>query len=337
MPADDAGVALVVSPEAIIRIRQGAFVVQMPSASARLVTLDADRMGVLACFASPTTVESAIASTGIAAGSAKRTIDDLIAAGVLRAVTGSACPSELGADHTDQSRAQAALRLLDIVVHAVAQDVSVLGTSAQARAAAATEMSVVERLEAALVGLDALRGECALWRREFVDVQLRRLGVDANTHGLRMVLLSHVLEHLSYPDDVLRLLRDVRRVLEPGGVVRIVVPDIEKCIRAYVEADSQFFEQRRDTWTWWPERGTTLEEVLPYAGAARQHGDFFGHKFGYDEETLDAVLRRAGFTTIRRCEYMQSPTLELRVDDRSLVAAARSPRGFYSLFMEATS
>lgn len=44
---------------------------------------------------------------------------------------------------------------------------------------------------------------------------------------------SHVLEHLEQEDGV-RFLRDVFRVLKPGGVVRIVVPDLEGIARSYL-------------------------------------------------------------------------------------------------------
>ena len=49
------------------------------------------------------------------------------------------------------------------------------------------------------------------------------------------VYASHVLEHFP-PDEGLRLLRECLRVLRPGGVVRIVVPDLEAIARAYLEA-----------------------------------------------------------------------------------------------------
>lgn len=44
---------------------------------------------------------------------------------------------------------------------------------------------------------------------------------------------SHVIEHL-VPVEAHRLLREIHRVLAPGGVVRIVVPDLEGIVRAYL-------------------------------------------------------------------------------------------------------
>src|SRR5262245_18814999 len=43
--------------------------------------------------------------------------------------------------------------------------------------------------------------------------------------------LAHVLEHLDYPAEAGALLEEIHRVLTPGGVLRVVVPDIGKCIR----------------------------------------------------------------------------------------------------------
>lgn len=46
---------------------------------------------------------------------------------------------------------------------------------------------------------------------------------------------SHVLEHLS-PQDGQHLLEECYRVLKPGGVLRIVVPDLEQIAKLYLEA-----------------------------------------------------------------------------------------------------
>ena len=46
---------------------------------------------------------------------------------------------------------------------------------------------------------------------------------------------SHVLEHLS-PDDARQMLLECRRVLRVGGVLRVVVPDLEGIARAYLQS-----------------------------------------------------------------------------------------------------
>jgi predicted SAM-dependent methyltransferase len=49
----------------------------------------------------------------------------------------------------------------------------------------------------------------------------------------RVVYHSHVLEHLRRPD-AMPFLRECHRVLAPGGVLRVVVPDLESLCRAYL-------------------------------------------------------------------------------------------------------
>ncbi|MDB6086409.1 MAG: hypothetical protein JWN43_4290, partial [Gammaproteobacteria bacterium] len=131
-------------------------------------------------------------------------------------------------------------------------------------------------------------------------------------------------------------LAELRRVLAPGAVVRIVVPDIAQCIEAYVKDDKTFFGNRRETWPWWPENPTRLEDFLAYAGAGAEPAYLFeSHKYGYDFETLSRVLSDAGFTGIAHCNYMASPHDALRVDHVSAVANAKYGDRYYSLFVEA--
>lgn len=151
------------------------------------------------------------------------------------------------------------------------------------------------------------------------------------------VFFSHTLEHLYYPGEALKVLKDIHRVLGPGGIVRVIVPDLGKCIEAYHQNDRTFFESRKRTWDWWDHSQTRLEDFLNYAGAGPAPGQFFrDHKFGYDLETLTHLFTRAGFSRVEKSEYMSSEHAELRVDDVSLVAGAQYGDRYYSLFVEAT-
>src|SRR6185503_15906525 len=107
---------------------------------------------------------------------------------------------------------------------------------------------------------------------------------------------------------------EIRRVLTPGGIVRIVVPDIEQCLRAYADGNDSFFAERRRQWRL-PENLTNLESFLAYAGAGPDPEALFDHhKFGYDFTTLARALERAGFRDVRRCSYQGSRHAALRVD-----------------------
>jgi predicted SAM-dependent methyltransferase len=122
------------------------------------------------------------------------------------------------------------------------------------------------------------------------------------------VYCSHMLEHLDYPEQVHKFTTEIHRILKPGGVLRIVVPGIERIIRAYVADDKQFFKEQQQHH---PSNCTTKLEHLMYA--LQQDGE---HKYGYDFETARKFLQLAGFISIKNSSYNESEFTELRVDYR---------------------
>lgn len=120
---------------------------------------------------------------------------------------------------------------------------------------------------------------------------------------------SHVLEHL-YHDDAMRLLRESYRVLQPGGVVRWVVPDLKAIVEEY-EGGGPFI----DTADHLKEmsRAELMNHRLGFRPLVRPSGnvlmrlyaalnDFHLHKFMWDEESLILHLARAGFADLLRMD-----------------------------------
>jgi SAM-dependent methyltransferase len=161
-----------------------------------------------------------------------------------------------------------------------------------------------------------------------------RWGLPFHEASADYVFYCHGLEHLIYPTEAKAVLSDIRRVLSNDGVLRVVVPDIEQCLKAYAQDTDSFFESRKDTWTWWPEWKTRLEPTLFYAGVNAYPG-LTSHKFGYDYETLRVLLEDSGFSNVQKSSYMGSTYPVLQVDNCSRVAGARHGEGHYSLFVEA--
>lgn len=60
-------------------------------------------------------------------------------------------------------------------------------------------------------------------------------GLPFDDNSFDGVYHSHVLEHLE-PEQGSALLREGQRVLKPGGVLRVVVPDLEGIVREYLRA-----------------------------------------------------------------------------------------------------
>jgi SAM-dependent methyltransferase len=167
------------------------------------------------------------------------------------------------------------------------------------------------------------------------DLRLNlRWGLPLPEGSVRYAYASHVLEHL-YPHEAEALLDEIRRVLRPEGVLRVVVPDIGACIAAYCADDRAFFERRVELWPWAASCTTRLEHFLAYAGAGADPGDVAGHKYGYDFETLAALLRRAGFRSIAQSSFGASRHPPLRIDDPRGTAGFTHGQGHFSLFVEA--
>lgn len=61
-----------------------------------------------------------------------------------------------------------------------------------------------------------------------------------DTGSFDVIYCSHVIEHL-FPEDAGFLLREMRRLLRPGGHLRLVCPDAELMMRAYQAEDWAFF------------------------------------------------------------------------------------------------
>ena len=61
-----------------------------------------------------------------------------------------------------------------------------------------------------------------------------------NNESFLGIFSEHTLEHL-HPFEAIRLLKEIQRVLLPGGVLRLTVPDLDKYIDACNNKKSDFF------------------------------------------------------------------------------------------------
>ena len=67
-----------------------------------------------------------------------------------------------------------------------------------------------------------------------------RAGLPLPDEAFDYVVSIHTLPELSYADQD-RALLELRRVLKPGGVLRLSLPDFDKAIRAYATKDIDYF------------------------------------------------------------------------------------------------
>jgi len=69
---------------------------------------------------------------------------------------------------------------------------------------------------------------------EYVIAHDLKKGIPYNDNEFDMVYHSHVLEHIP-KNEAYNFLQECVRVLKPGGVLRIAIPDLEKITRKYLE------------------------------------------------------------------------------------------------------
>jgi predicted SAM-dependent methyltransferase len=103
---------------------------------------------------------------------------------------------------------------------------------------------------------------------------------------------EHLIEHLTLKDG-LGLNEECYRVLKPGGVLRIGVPDALAYARAYACGEPEFIERYR------PGRPTPLLALLEAFYS-------WGHKTMYDFELLLLLCRAAGFEQIEQRRFGES-------------------------------
>ena len=363
---------LLIAPDAIIRFISGRMFVHTGSGPSVYSSDDAAMATLLACFSRPITVLQAInAQPDIHRPQYRAAIAKLRQIGALVPSTTQFDPHPADGPPVDSQ-----LALLADGIQRIGGGLSAMGPYAGRELSIQTaSVSLPQRLTALVAGVTALEAELAAMRPEFIASQLKKLGLADKPTGLKLhlgsgatrlpgwvnidaypaemsldlrwglpfeplsadyVFMSHVFEHLYYPEESSSVLRDIHRVLSPGGRLRLIVPDIELCIQAYSQNDTMFMENRQQTWAWWPTAATRLEDFLAYAGAGPRASHFLeGHKFGYDFETLAHALTVAGFSDIQRSSYMGSQDPVLQVDTASSVAGAQSDGQFYSLFVEA--
>ena len=99
--------------------------------------------------------------------------------------------------------------------------------------------------------------------------------------------------------------------------MRLIVPDAERYLRAYVEEDRPFLE----------EVGRGVAPKMAVINKVFRERGF--HKYAYDYEVLKQVLEHAGFRDVRRCGFRGSPYNELNID------LDERPRRIQSLYVEA--
>lgn len=144
------------------------------------------------------------------------------------------------------------------------------------------------------------------WSRGIVCRDVRA-GLHLPDASAAAVFSSHLIEHL-HRSEALLLLRECRRVLRPGGICRIVTPDLSVLIDRYVEARANGGAHRAADvlQAGMLLRPPEIEAPRSLLSAYRRRTDFDSHKWIYDGPGLCALFEEAGFSGPRVRGYLES-------------------------------
>lgn len=121
-------------------------------------------------------------------------------------------------------------------------------------------------------------------------------------NSVDFIFHEHFLEHLTVEEARISM-SDMMRVLKPGGVMRIAMPDLEDIFDLYNDKN-------------WQKRPIIknhgFEFVKTRAEMVNMSFNWWGHKWIYDWEELKRRFEEIGFKKIKRCKRGKSGHKELQ-------------------------
>ena len=133
-------------------------------------------------------------------------------------------------------------------------------------------------------------------------------GIPIQDKSAQFIYTSHFLEHLPRKQAE-ALLQDAYRVLKPGGMLRVCVPDLEYALSLYASGDK--------------------EKMLgKYFFIDDDDSHYARHKYMYDFTMLQDMLLQIGFSEITRCNFRVGKVpdienLDNRPEDTLFIEAIR--------------
>lgn len=140
---------------------------------------------------------------------------------------------------------------------------------------------------------------------------------------------SEVIEHVTR-EDARRFLREARRVLRPGGVLRLTTPDIEAVAQIYLGTHPKGDIRLHEKYWLDPEFSRDI-----WINAAFR---FYGHQWLYSFDALSQELNDAGFAEICRAEAQQTRSRFPQIAGIEQHYGTDAPLELYAatMFVEAT-
>ncbi|MGH9189362.1 MAG: class I SAM-dependent methyltransferase [Acidimicrobiales bacterium] len=117
-----------------------------------------------------------------------------------------------------------------------------------------------------------------------------RCGLPIKGESMDYIVSVHALPMISYPD-VVPALCELRRLLKPGGLLRLGLPDLDKGIAAYLRRDRSYFL-------------VPDEDVSSIGGKFTVHMLWYGYSVTlFTADFAQELLEKAGFSSVNLSSY----------------------------------
>ena len=145
------------------------------------------------------------------------------------------------------------------------------------------------------------------------------------TGSFSAIVSQHVIEHFELFGELLPLLTELRRVLQPDGEIWLSCPDMEKICRLYLDGRTRELVEDRLSRDKYSTQGAPPQQVVN--DLFHQWGE---HKNLFDFEIFEWALESANFTYVRKVDEAKLlerfPGFPARHDDnQTLYVAAQVP------------
>ena len=163
-------------------------------------------------------------------------------------------------------------------------------------------------------GTQKVPGYCGIDMHPAADLvlDLSRHDLPFGDDSIEAVVCMSAINYFTRPR-AQELIREVHRVLQPGGVARFGVQDMKKLARCYVEGDTTFLFQKKADGSDRFEGETIGDKFVAW---------FYGYttlggacKYFYDYESLAHIFKQVGFATVERKGFLESRLADVRLMD----------------------
>jgi predicted SAM-dependent methyltransferase len=131
---------------------------------------------------------------------------------------------------------------------------------------------------------------------EYPGVDIRgdiRDGLPLASDSIDYAVSIHTLPEIPYPD-LVPVLSELRRVLKPGGVLRLGLPDLDKAIHAYLNQEEDYFL-------------VPDEDVRTLSGKMIVQLIWYGYSRSmFTSDFTTELLEKAGYSRVNTCRYRET-------------------------------